>query len=114
MGKDEPTTKKRRKLNTSSNSESSKQSPDEVYKVSFRNIHILCCFKTFRSHFKLYNYCVLQKVVDFEESESKLRPAEKDATLFKKICQDVRQIFADIAELKAKGTEEVHFISIQL
>ncbi|CAF4934451.1 unnamed protein product [Pieris macdunnoughi] len=78
MGKDDTTTKKRRKFNTSSSSESTKLSPGEVYK----------------------------KVVDFEESESKLRPAEKDAVLFKKICQDIRQLFTDIAELKAKGTEE--------
>lgn len=46
-------------------------------------------------------------MVEFEESEAQLRPAEKDAALFKKICQDIRQIFAEIAELKAKDTEEV-------
>ncbi|XP_038209805.1 THO complex subunit 5 homolog [Zerene cesonia] len=78
MGKEDATTKKRRKLNTGSSNESSKQSPVDLYK----------------------------KVVEFEESEAKLRPAEKDATLFMKICQDVRQLFADIAELKAKNTDE--------
>ncbi|KAJ2949172.1 hypothetical protein O0L34_g6113 [Tuta absoluta] len=79
MGKDETSTKKRRKLNTSSSSESAAKSvPTDVYK----------------------------RVVEFEESEAQLRPAEKDANLFKKICQDVRQLFADIAELKAKDSEE--------
>ncbi|CAK1551153.1 unnamed protein product [Leptosia nina] len=77
MGKDD-TTKKRRKLMTSSTNENVKQSPEDVYK----------------------------KVVDFEEAEARQRPAEKDAALFKKICQDVRQLFADIAELKEIGTEE--------
>lgn len=46
-------------------------------------------------------------MVEFEESEAQLRSAEKDAVLFKKICQDLRQLFADIAELKVKATEEV-------
>lgn len=50
---------------------------------------------------------MLQRVVEFEETEAKLRPAEKDANLFKKICQDVRQLFADIADLKARDTDEV-------
>ncbi|VVC86666.1 unnamed protein product [Leptidea sinapis] len=80
MGKSEDTsTKKRRKLNTSSSSDT-KLSPVDIYK----------------------------KVVEFEESESKLRSAEKDSTLFRKISQDVRQLFSDIAELKAKGTEEAN------
>lgn len=48
-----------------------------------------------------------QRVVEFEEAEAQLRPAEKDANLFKKICQDVRQLFADIADLKARDTDEV-------
>lgn len=48
-----------------------------------------------------------QRVVEFEETEAKLRPPEKDAHLFKKICQDVRQLFADIADLKARDTDEV-------
>lgn len=46
-------------------------------------------------------------MVEFEESEAQLRPAEKDASFFKKICQDIRILFAEIAELKAKDTEEV-------
>jgi hypothetical protein len=46
-------------------------------------------------------------VVDFEEGEAQLRPAEKDASLFRKICQDIRQLFSDIAELKTKDTDEV-------
>lgn len=49
----------------------------------------------------------LQRVVEFEETEAQLRPAEKDAHLFKKICQDVRQLFSEIAELKSKDTDEV-------
>ncbi|KAM3965161.1 THO complex subunit 5 [Aphomia sociella] len=77
MGKDE-TSKKRRKLNTSSSSEIVKQTPVDVYK----------------------------RVVEFEETESQLRPADKDAFLFKKICQDIRNLFSDIVELKAKDTEE--------
>ncbi|XP_014367181.2 THO complex subunit 5 homolog [Papilio machaon] len=77
MGKEDTSAKKRRKLNNSS-SELSKQPPVDVYK----------------------------RVVEFEESEAQSRSAEKDAVLFKKICQDVRQLFADIAELKTKGTNE--------
>lgn len=50
---------------------------------------------------------IWQRVVEFEENEAKLRPAEKDATLFKKICQDIRQLFTDIAELKTKDNAEV-------
>lgn len=46
-------------------------------------------------------------MVEFEESEAQLRPAEKDAALFKKICQDIRQLFSEIADLKSKDTEEV-------
>lgn len=46
-------------------------------------------------------------MIEFEESEAQLRPAEKDATFFKKICQDVRLLFNEIAELKAKDTDEV-------
>lgn len=49
----------------------------------------------------------LQRVVDFEEAEALSRPAEKDANLFKKICQDIRQLFADISELKDKNSDEV-------
>lgn len=49
----------------------------------------------------------LQRVVEFEETEAQIRPAEKDATLFKKLCQDIRQILSDIAELKSKDTNEV-------
>lgn len=45
--------------------------------------------------------------MEFEESEAQLRPAEKDAIFFKKICQDIRLLFAEIAELKAKDTQEV-------
>ncbi|XP_053609992.1 THO complex subunit 5 homolog [Plodia interpunctella] len=78
MGKDEVSTKKRRKLNTSSSSDTTKQAPVDVYK----------------------------RVVEFEETEAQLRPAEKDAALFKKICQDIRLLLADIAELKTKDTEE--------
>lgn len=52
-------------------------------------------------------FIIHQRVVEFEETEAKLRPAEKDANLFKKICQDVRQLFADIADLKARDTDEV-------
>ncbi|CAH2096107.1 unnamed protein product [Euphydryas editha] len=78
MGKDDLSNKKRRKLNTTTSSENIKQSPTDIYK----------------------------KVVEFEETEAQLRSAEKDAVLFKKICQDVRQLFADIADLKLKGTEE--------
>ncbi|XP_050351086.1 THO complex subunit 5 homolog [Nymphalis io] len=77
MGKDDVSTKKRRKLNTTS-SDNTKQSPTDIYK----------------------------RVIEFEETEAQLRSAEKDSALFKKICQDVRQLFADIAELKAKGTDE--------
>ncbi|XP_026761715.2 THO complex subunit 5 homolog [Galleria mellonella] len=77
MGKDE-TSKKRRKLNTSSSSDTIKQIPVDVYK----------------------------RVVEFEETEAQLRPADKDAVLFKKICQDIRDLFSDIVELKAKDTEE--------
>ncbi|KAL4715460.1 hypothetical protein ACJJTC_015363 [Scirpophaga incertulas] len=78
MGK-EDTSKKRRKLVSSSSiSEGIKQSPADVYK----------------------------RVVEFEENESQLRPAEKDANLFRKICQEIRQLFADIAELKSKDTDE--------
>ncbi|XP_049873213.1 THO complex subunit 5 homolog [Pectinophora gossypiella] len=78
MGKDEVSTKKRRKLNTTSSSDTPKQVPADVYK----------------------------RVVEFEEAEAQLRPAEKDANFFKKICQEVRQLFAEIAELKAKDTDE--------
>ncbi|XP_060803113.1 THO complex subunit 5 homolog [Amyelois transitella] len=78
MGKDEVSTKKRRKLNTTTSSDITKQAPVDVYK----------------------------RVVEFEETEAQLRPAEKDATLFKKICQDIRLLLADIADLKAKDTEE--------
>lgn len=52
---------------------------------------------------------MLQRVVEFEESEAQLRPAEKDATLFKKICQDIRHLFAEISELKTKDTDEVKY-----
>lgn len=45
--------------------------------------------------------------MEFEEAEAQLRSAEKDAHLFKKICQDIRQIFAEIADLKTKDTDEV-------
>ncbi|CAG5045918.1 unnamed protein product [Parnassius apollo] len=78
MGKEDTSTKKRRKLNTNLTSDSNKLAPVDVYK----------------------------RVVEFEEAEAQSRSAEKDATLFKKICQDVRQLFAEIAELKAKGTDE--------
>ncbi|XP_047990976.1 THO complex subunit 5 homolog isoform X2 [Leguminivora glycinivorella] len=78
MGKDEVSVKKRRKLNTSVSTDSSKQSPGDVYK----------------------------RVVDFEEAEALSRPADKDANLFKKICQDIRQLFSDIAELKEKNSDE--------
>lgn len=51
--------------------------------------------------------------MEFEEAEAQIRPAEKDGSLFKKICQDVRHLFAEIAELKAKDTDEVnHFYHI--
>ncbi|XP_072949391.1 THO complex subunit 5 homolog [Epargyreus clarus] len=78
MGKEDVSTKKRRKLNTSTSNDNPKQAPVDVYK----------------------------RVVEFEESEAQSRPADKDAVLFKKICQDVRLLFADIAELKLKGNEE--------
>lgn len=55
-----------------------------------------------------------QRVVEFEETEAKLRPAEKDANLFKKICQDVRQLFSDIADLKARDTNDVSNIIIHM
>lgn len=51
-------------------------------------------------------------MVEFEETEAQLRPAEKDAAFFKKICQDIRQLFAEIAELKAKDTNEVCCVMI--
>lgn len=51
-------------------------------------------------------------MVEFEETEAQLRPAEKDAVLFKKICQDIRQLFSEIADLKAKDTEEVWHYNI--
>ncbi|CAG9786801.1 unnamed protein product [Diatraea saccharalis] len=78
MGKEEASTKKRRKINSSSSTEVGKQGPADLYK----------------------------RVVEFEEIESQLRPAEKDAALFRKICHDVRQIFSDISELKSKDTDE--------
>ncbi|XP_068633298.1 THO complex subunit 5 homolog [Battus philenor] len=78
MGKDDISAKKRRKLTSNSTSESAKQVPVDIYK----------------------------RVVEFEESEAQLRSAEKDAILFKKICQDVRLLFAEIADLKTKGTDE--------
>ncbi|XP_032517733.2 THO complex subunit 5 homolog [Danaus plexippus] len=79
MGKDDTSTKKRRKLTTTSSSDNNtKQTPVDIYK----------------------------KVVEFEEAEAQLRSADKDAALFKKICQDVRQLFAEIAELKEKATDE--------
>ncbi|XP_075978025.1 THO complex subunit 5 [Anticarsia gemmatalis] len=78
MGKEDVSAKKRRKINTSTSSDTPKQAPVDVYK----------------------------RVVEFEETEAQLRPAEKDASLFKKICQDVRQLFAEIAELKSKDTDE--------
>ncbi|CAH0585636.1 unnamed protein product [Chrysodeixis includens] len=77
MGKEDVSAKKRRKINSSSN-DTPKQVPVDVYK----------------------------RVVEFEETEAQLRPAEKDAAFFKKICQDIRQLFAEIAELKAKDTNE--------
>ncbi|KAG6452815.1 hypothetical protein O3G_MSEX007801 [Manduca sexta] len=55
---------------------------------------------------KMYNTIILQRVVEFEETEAQLRPADRDASLFKKLCQDIRQLFADIAELKNKDNEE--------
>lgn len=58
-------------------------------------------------HCPKHNTSCLQRVVEFEEAEAQLRPAEKDATLFKKLCHDIRQIFSDIAELKSKDTVEV-------
>ncbi|XP_063825643.1 THO complex subunit 5 homolog [Ostrinia nubilalis] len=78
MGKEDVVKKRRKLTSNSSASESSKPGPTDVYK----------------------------RVVEFEEAEAQLRPAEKDAQLFKKICQEIRQIFADIAELKNKDTEE--------
>ncbi|KAI8436874.1 hypothetical protein MSG28_010324 [Choristoneura fumiferana] len=78
MGKDEVSVKKRRKLNTAATSDTTKQPPVDVYK----------------------------RVVDFEEAEALSRPADKDANLFKKICQDIRQHFADISELKDKNSDE--------
>ncbi|XP_041979640.1 THO complex subunit 5 homolog [Aricia agestis] len=78
MGKDETSAKKRRKINTSVSIENTKQEPVDIYK----------------------------KVVEFEEAEAQLRPAEKDATIFRKICHDVRQLFSDIADLKSKGNDE--------
>lgn len=78
MGKEDVSAKKRRKINTSSSSETLKQVPVDVYK----------------------------RVVEFEESEAQLRPAEKDASIFKKICQDIRHLFTEIAELKSKDTDE--------
>ncbi|XP_059052131.1 THO complex subunit 5 homolog [Achroia grisella] len=77
MGKDE-SSKKRRKLNNSNSSEPIRQTPVDVYK----------------------------RVVEFEETEAQIRPADKDAVLFKKICQDIRDLFSDIVALKAKNTEE--------
>ncbi|XP_023938510.2 THO complex subunit 5 homolog [Bicyclus anynana] len=77
MGKDDLSTKKRRKLTTQTSNDA-KLLPGDVYK----------------------------RVVEFEESEAQIRSADKDACLFKKLCQDVRQIFSDVAELKAKGTDE--------
>ncbi|GBP85219.1 THO complex subunit 5 homolog [Eumeta japonica] len=77
MGKEEGSVKKARKQ--SSAPETTKQVPSDVYK----------------------------RVVEFEEAEAKIRSAEKDANLFKKMCQDIRQIFADIAELKLKDGDEV-------
>ncbi|KAG7308553.1 hypothetical protein JYU34_005770 [Plutella xylostella] len=79
MGKDEVAVKKRRKLTTTTVVETPKPVTVDVYK----------------------------RVVDFEESEAQLRPAEKDANLFKKICQDVRQLFSDIAKLKEMDSSEV-------
>ncbi|CAH2262836.1 THO complex subunit 5 homolog [Pararge aegeria] len=80
MGKDEVSTKKRRKINTTTSIDASKLAPADVYK----------------------------RVVEFEESEAQIRSAEKDAALFKKICHDVRQIFSDVADLKVKGTDEAN------
>ncbi|RVE50855.1 hypothetical protein evm_004422 [Chilo suppressalis] len=79
MGKEDVSAKKRRKINSSSSTnEVNKQGPADIYK----------------------------RVVEFEETEAQLRSAEKDATLFKKICQDVRQMFSDIVELKSKDSDE--------
>lgn len=104
MGKDDVTVKKRRKLNSSASAEAPKPVLKDVYKVSFASYLFLFYFGIY-----LLNWLFLswQRVVDFEEAEAQLRPAEKDAILFKKICQDVRQLFADIAALKANDPEEV-------
>lgn len=79
MGKEEVTAvKKRRKLNTSTSNDGTKSVPVDVYK----------------------------RVVEFEEAEAHLRPADKDAAFFNKTCQDIRQLFKEIAELKTKETLE--------
>lgn len=77
-GKEESSAKKRRKITTTSSSESVKQVSVDIYK----------------------------QVVEFEESEAQYRSAEKDAVLFKRICQDIRQLLSDISELKTKNNEE--------
>lgn len=55
----------------------------------------------------LHQYIDFQRVVDFEEAEARQRSAEKDAALFHKFCEDIRQLLAEIAELKTKNTPEV-------
>lgn len=117
MGKEDVSAKKRRKINTSSSSDTSKPVPVDIYKVNillFEKGYILkrsiiMDLLTFLYVILILYFFLLQRVVEFEESEAQLRPAEKDATLFKKICQDIRHLFAEISELKAKDTDEVKY-----
>lgn len=107
MGKDDVSVKKRRKLHSSTSTETPKQIPVDVYKVIMNKV-IMIIFLLNR--YECINTCFVkysQNVVEFEESEAQLRSAVKDANLYKKICQDLRQIFSNIAELKANNSEDV-------
>lgn len=46
-------------------------------------------------------------MVKFEEQESQERSAEKDASLIRSTCSDLRKLFEEIAELKKLNTEKV-------
>lgn len=49
-------------------------------------------------------YINSQNVIQFEEEESKRRPAEVDAELFLQTCDKMKSIFAEIAQLKTQSS----------
>lgn len=49
---------------------------------------------------------IFQNVIQFEEEESKKRPADVDADLFLQTCEKLKTIFAEIAQLKTQNSSK--------